>query len=132
MAMAMTLRDKSKRYHFFCLLLGAAFGAGFSFPPVAKAEVSEVSTPLGDARKIELTYIVKQDCGSCHGMLLKGGLGPDLLPRKFENSDADGIAALIFHGLPGTPMPPWKGILSQQETKWIAKQLKSGAFIHEN
>ena len=27
---------------------------------------------LSEARKSELVHIVKQDCGSCHGMTLKG------------------------------------------------------------
>ena len=32
------------------------------------------------ARQNELLYFIKHDCGSCHGMTLKGGLGPALLP----------------------------------------------------
>ena len=27
-----------------------------------------------------LVNLVRQDCGSCHGMTLKGGLGPDIRP----------------------------------------------------
>ncbi|MDX2370482.1 MAG: hypothetical protein QNK36_19105, partial [Colwellia sp.] len=33
---------------------------------------------LSNPRKAQLTHMVKQDCGSCHGMTLKGGLGPAL------------------------------------------------------
>ena len=29
-----------------------------------------------DSRQAELTHLVKHDCGSCHGMTMKGGLGP--------------------------------------------------------
>jgi len=83
-------------------------------------------------RQIELTYIVKQDCGSCHGMLLKGGLGPELLPKSLDAYSVEDLEVVILHGRPGTPMPPWKGILSEQDAKWIGRQLKSGAFIDEN
>ena len=31
-------------------------------------------------RQDQLRYLLRQDCGSCHGMTLKGGLGPALLP----------------------------------------------------
>jgi len=86
---------------------------------------------ISQKRKDELTYIVKQDCGSCHGMLLKGGLGPSILPEKLTNYQVEDLSAVILHGRPGTPMPPWKGILSPQDAKWISTQLKSGAFVDE-
>ncbi len=86
---------------------------------------------LSHERKAELTYIVKQDCGSCHGMLLKGGLGPSILPEKIKNYTAEDLTAVILHGRPGTPMPPWAGILSSQDAKWISTQLKSGAFVDD-
>ena len=31
-----------------------------------------------DARQRELVHMVRQDCGSCHGMHLTGGMGPPL------------------------------------------------------
>jgi len=82
-------------------------------------------------RKSELTYMVKQDCGSCHGMLLKGGLGPALLSKSLDVYSLEDLQAIILHGRPGTPMPPWKGILSGKDANWIAEQLKSGAFVNE-
>ena len=90
-----------------------------------------VNQTLSYERKAELTYIVKQDCGSCHGMLLKGGLGPSILPEKIKNYTAEDLTAVILHGRPGTPMPPWAGILSPQDAWWISKQLKSGAFVDD-
>ncbi len=80
-------------------------------------------------RQKELTYIVKQDCGSCHGMLLKGGLGPSIEPDKLGLFSVADIQAVILHGRPGTPMPPWKGILDENDAQWIAIQLKQGQFL---
>lgn len=94
-------------------------------PMNAKQSVSEV-------RAKELAYLVKQDCGSCHGMLFKGGLGPALLPTDIESYTVADLEAVILHGRPGTPMPPWKDILSEADANWIAKALKSGEMIDAN
>ncbi|KZY86020.1 hypothetical protein A3741_27080 [Oleiphilus sp. HI0069] len=81
---------------------------------------------------MELDYLVKQDCGSCHGMLFKGGLGPALLPENIKAYSVEDLMAVILHGRPGTPMPPWKAILSEADANWIAKALKSGEMIDAN
>jgi cytochrome c55X len=81
---------------------------------------------LSDMRRAELTHLVRQDCGSCHGMTLKGGLGKPLLPGELAALDATQIRDVILEGMPGTPMPPWKSLLSQDEAQWIAEQLKTG------
>jgi cytochrome c55X len=81
---------------------------------------------LDAARERELTYLVRQDCGSCHGMTLKGGLGGPLLPGALADLDSAGIASIILEGVAGKPMPPWAGQLSEEEATWIAKKLKEG------
>lgn len=86
---------------------------------------------LNEDRQAELTYMVKQDCGSCHGMLLTGGLGPAVLPDNLKDFSAADLAAVILYGRPGTPMPAWQGIVSDSEAQWIATQLKSGSFVDE-
>ncbi len=82
--------------------------------------------PLSLKRQQELTYLVRQDCGSCHGMTLKGGLGTALLPENLKDSEVDILAAIILDGVPETPMPPWRGLLKEEEAMWIARQLKKG------
>lgn len=82
--------------------------------------------PLSDTRKNELTHIVKQDCGSCHGMTLKGGLGPALLIENLQEKPILFIQNTILYGRAGTAMPPWKTLLTEQEALWIAEQLKQG------
>ena len=77
-------------------------------------------------RSAELVRIVRQDCGSCHGMRLTGGLGPPLTREALADKPVASLAATIVHGRPGTPMPGWRGLLSDADATWIAEQLTSG------
>ncbi|WP_404364768.1 c-type cytochrome [Marinobacter sp.] len=76
-----------------------------------------------------LANLVVQDCGSCHGLTLRGGLGPPLLPEDLADLPVGAIAAIIREGVPGTAMPPWKPLLSPGEIHWISEQLKSGELV---
>lgn len=78
------------------------------------------------SRAAELVRIVRQDCGSCHGMRLTGGLGPALTREALADKPVVALAATILHGRPGTPMPGWRGLLSDVDARWIAEQLASG------
>ncbi|HXE39699.1 MAG TPA: cytochrome c [Azonexus sp.] len=75
------------------------------------------------ARQQELVRLVRQDCGSCHGMTLQGGLGPALLPANLRDKPAAGLMATIVYGRPGTPMPPWQQFMSEAEASWIVEKL---------
>lgn len=78
------------------------------------------------ARQRELVRIVRQDCGSCHGMRLTGGLGPALTPEALAGKPEDSLVATVHGGRPGTPMPPWRALLSADDATWIVRQLQSG------
>ena len=69
-----------------------------------------LSAEISATRQAELVNMVRQDCGSCHGMRLKGGLGPALLPES----------------RPGTAMPPWQQFMNEDEAAWIVRQLQKG------
>jgi cytochrome c55X len=77
-------------------------------------------------RKAELYNLVVQDCGSCHGLTMKGGLGSALLPQNLEGKDIEALTEIVLDGLPGTPMPPWRSQFQDGEAKWIVEQLKKG------
>lgn len=77
-----------------------------------------------DAKALERFVI--QDCGSCHGLTLKGGLGPDIRPQSIEHYDPEVLQSVILNGVPGTPMPPWRPLLSEAEAAWIADYLLKG------
>lgn len=76
----------------------------------------------------KLTNLVRQDCGSCHGLTLKGGLGKPLTADRLAAWDREQLTYIILDGVPGTPMPPWRSLLSEAEARWIADTLKQGAL----
>ena len=78
------------------------------------------------SRRDELITLVRQDCGSCHGLTLKGGLGPALLPETLRDRTANGLKATILHGRPGTAMPPWRQFVTEAEADWIVVKLQKG------
>ena len=89
--------------------------------------VAPAGEPTADAaRHSALLHMVRQDCGSCHGLTLKGGLGPPLLPASLKDKDRAGLAYTILYGRPGTAMPPWKDFVSEAEAIWIVDQLIRG------
>lgn len=73
-----------------------------------------------------LERLVRQDCGSCHGLTLKGGLGPDIRPEALQRYDPDTLQTVILDGVPGTAMPPWRPLLSAAEARWITAYLLTG------
>ncbi len=77
-------------------------------------------------RQQTLVRMVRQDCGSCHGMRLTGGLGPPLTRQALAERSLETLVATTLHGRPGTPMPGWKTMLSTGEALWIAEQLQAG------
>jgi cytochrome c55X len=84
-----------------------------------------VAEPLDPAR---LTNLVRQDCGSCHGLTLQGGLGKPLTADRLAQWDRDQLIHIILDGVPGTPMPGWRPLLTEAEAGWIAGALKQGTL----
>jgi cytochrome c55X len=70
-----------------------------------------------------LMRLVHQDCGSCHGLTLKGGLGPDIRAERLPHYTPETLKSVILDGIPGTPMPPWRPLLTEEEAEWIARYL---------
>ena len=111
-------------------LLAAAVGA--AGVPVGAASVAAPDGPVArtsapaPARQQELLRLLRQDCGSCHGMRLTGGLGPALTPEALSARPEAGLVATIVAGRPGTAMPPWRRFLSEAEAQWLVVRLVSG------
>ena len=80
----------------------------------------------GHERRAQLIRMVRQDCGSCHGIQLTGGLGPELTQARMLDIPFDSLLATIYNGRPGTPMPGWKSMISEADATWIARQLQAG------
>ena len=82
---------------------------------------------VGPERAEKLEHMVIQDCGSCHGLTMKGGLGSSLTPEDLAHAEPDGLALIILDGVPGTAMPRWRPVLTEEEALWIAHYLKGNA-----
>ncbi len=81
--------------------------------------------PVTAAGEKQLERLVIQDCGSCHGLTMKGGLGRPLTAEALDGQDAEAVAGIILDGIPGTAMPGWRPLLSEQDALWIARYLKA-------
>ena len=77
-------------------------------------------------RQAGLRHMLKQDCGSCHGMTLKGGLGPALTVDSIAHKPRQLLLTTILDGRKGTPMPPFRGMLSEEEATWLVDLLYQG------
>ncbi len=80
--------------------------------------------PVTPQRAQELDALLHQDCGSCHGLKLTGGLGPALTRQALAGKPADFLATTIRDGRPGTPMPPWKPLLSEADIQWLVRTIQ--------
>jgi|LakWasM128_HOW14_FD_contig_111_151873_length_2706_multi_3_in_0_out_0_2 cytochrome c55X len=81
---------------------------------------------MSPERRMELIRLVRNDCGSCHGGRLKGGLGPALSPGSLRDKTPEGLRETILHGRAGGAMPPWSDFLTAEEADWIVEQLMKG------
>ena len=100
----------------------AATQAATNAAPITASTASAPSA----ARQLQLVRMVRQDCGSCHGLRLTGGLGPALTREALADKPIGSLAATIYGGRPGTPMAPWKAMVNEAEALWIAQQLMAG------
>ena len=96
------------------------------FSLVCAAAAAAQSAGPSPERQAELRYLLAQDCGSCHGLTLKGGLGPALTADALAGKPPQFLQLTILHGRPGTAMPPWRGILTEAETRYLVDLLLSG------
>lgn len=81
---------------------------------------------LSSDREAELVTLLQHDCGSCHGLTMKGGLGPALRPADLDGKSDEALLEAILDGRPDTPMPPWRGLLTEEEARWMIARLKEG------
>ena len=93
---------------------------------LAIAAPTQAQDILHDRTPDQLERMVRQDCGSCHGLTFKGGLGSPLLPDDLSDFSVDDLTIIILDGLPGTAMPPWRAVVSPRDAAWMAQYLKAG------
>lgn len=101
------------------------------WPSVALASVVAIAPAAAgeanaNANAARLANLVRQDCGSCHGLTLKGGLGKPLTPDHLSAWSREQLVSIVLDGVPGTPMPPWRPLLSEADVRWIVERLQRG------
>ncbi|SRR5690554_6522690 len=87
---------------------------------------ASLAQEISEQRQASLKTLLIQDCGSCHGLRMKGGLGPALTPQVLADKPKDSLVATVIHGRRGTAMPPWNALLDEQEAEWLIDQLLQG------
>ncbi len=102
----------------------AAVPPVFDSPPVPAAVPEAVPAAVSTERAVALRHFLTQDCGSCHGLTLGGGLGPPLQREQVANKPVPYLAYTILNGRPGTAMPPWSRFLTEAEGEWLARELR--------
>lgn len=83
-----------------------------AMPAVSTAEPSPT-------QQNELRQLLKNDCGACHGLTLKGGMGPALLPKNLAGKTDELLVTTILEGRKGTAMPPWQLFMNRDEAVWL-------------
>ncbi len=68
--------------------------------------------------------MLKHDCGSCHGLPPKGGLGPSLMPDALAGKSDALLFDAIRNGRAGTAMPAWRPFLNDAEIRWMVGRLR--------
>ena len=84
---------------------------------------SVVASEPNQERQQELRNMLAHDCGSCHGLTRKGGLGSSLLADALTHKTDEFLVQTILNGRKGTAMPPWKEFMTEQETLWLVQKL---------
>ncbi|MGZ8201096.1 MAG: c-type cytochrome [Methylosarcina sp.] len=87
--------------------------------PLLLLSLSASAVEPAAERQKELRSLLHQDCGACHGLTLKGGMGPPLLPETLNGKTDEFLAETILNGRKGTPMPPWRRFISHKEALWL-------------
>ncbi|NIC06467.1 c-type cytochrome [Billgrantia bachuensis] len=95
------------------------FCAALALPALATGDA------LSPERQTELETLLYQDCGSCHGMTLRGGLGPSLPRDRMAGFTTEALAHIILQGIPGSAMPGWKALISEADARWLAEHLQT-------
>lgn len=103
----------------------AVFVLGLTLVSPFIAPVALADDPTAE-RQARLKHLLVQDCGSCHGLRMTGGLGPALTRDAIADKPRDYLIATVTHGRPGTAMPGWNALLNEHDIAWLVDLLLEG------
>lgn len=88
---------------------------------ITLAQAAREAAPLSpELRGAKSTYLTQ--CSQCHGSDAKGTAAAANL-RAFKGTEDD-FLRIVQQGRSGTAMTPWKGIISENEIRNIARYIK--------
>jgi nitrite reductase (NO-forming) / hydroxylamine reductase len=79
---------------------------------------------VGLVRDKSVSAYYADSCSGCHGPDRRGATGPALLPQRLTQDDAY-YFDVIKDGKPGTAMPPWSSLLSDEEIFSLVSYIRS-------
>jgi nitrite reductase (NO-forming) / hydroxylamine reductase len=79
---------------------------------------------VGSVRDKSVSAYYADSCSGCHGPDRRGATGPALLPQRLTQEDAY-YFDVIKDGKPGTAMPPWSSLLSDEEIFSLVSYIRS-------
>jgi len=88
--------------------------------PLAQASSPPAAPLSAELRAARSTFLTQ--CSQCHGTDAKGTAAASNL-QTFKGSEADFLRT-VQNGRPGTGMTPWKGLISEDDIRAIARYIK--------
>ena len=76
---------------------------------------------LVQASEQPVTKLYQLHCGECHGANRLGAIGPALLPQNLKRLRKKSAAKVIRESRPAVQMPPFKGILSEEQIESLVE-----------
>lgn len=111
---------------YLSVVLVLVLALGVPALPVSATSAAAGGQVPAATRQAELLRLVRQDCGSCHGLQMEGGLGLPLTPRALADKPPEALVQTVLHGRRGTAMPPWSPFLTEDEAGWVVEKLLQG------
>ena len=111
----------------FFRLAAKLWGAALLYLPCASLPAQTVLEPApAPQRQAQIAHWLRDDCGACHGMTLKGGLGLPLTREALAGKPTDFLVQTVLQGRANTAMPPWAPFFTESEVRWLIQQLQAG------
>ena len=107
----------NKQYFKYVTLFGALF-----IITTALAACGGEKGPVVQDKPVAEFFL--DSCSGCHGADRRGATGPALLPQRLTQTD-EYYFGVIQNGKPGTVMPPWGSVLSEDDINTLIAFIRS-------
>ncbi|KMT64056.1 PQQ-dependent sugar dehydrogenase [Catenovulum maritimum] len=85
---------------------------------------------LAQMSKGDIKNIYQDNCASCHGKNLQGGMGGSLIDASWKHGSSDDeVSRSIKYGKPDLGMPAWQHTLSDEQIRSMVVFIREQAFL---